>query len=144
MLGTTGKPGLLIELLAVKGEAEDKRRDKEKANPAPRRAHAKPSVSENHPRARRPRKRDKADAATYKRKVKAAFRIKYDDMLGNITERDVDVQEIIRENDIVYLAGHCHLRDAHRTFRVDRISECISRDTGEIVEDIPAFLGHIK
>ena len=120
----------------------DNRRDKEKYAPIPRRTRAKAATTENH--SRRSRKSRKVNAVAHIRKVKAAFRIKYEDMLGNITERDLDVQEIIREDDIIYLAGHCHLRDAYRTFRIDRISECISRDTGEIIEDIQTFLDRVQ
>jgi tellurite resistance protein len=72
--------------------------------------------------------------------VKAALRIGYVDGEGNKTFRNIDVREV--DN---YLSGgmiyaFCKLRNAIRTFRIDRIQECVDMETGEIIEDVKQYL----
>ena len=38
------------------------------------------------------------------------------------------------------IIGLCRLRHATRTFRTDRINQCVVEGTGEVVEDVGAFL----
>jgi hypothetical protein len=47
--------------------------------------------------------------------------LKYESGDSELTERTVDVAEIFRNNDVLYLIGYCHLRKEDRTFRTDRI-----------------------
>nr|WP_303649898.1 WYL domain-containing protein [Desulfobotulus pelophilus] len=54
------------------------------------------------------------------------------------TSRDVEIRYY---DGGCYLQGHCHLRSAYRTFRIDRIQECFDVETFETVTDIP---GHLR
>jgi len=45
------------------------------------------------------------------------------------TEREVDPYALVHQYGMWYLVGHCHLRQALRTFRVDRIRELTPLDT---------------
>lgn len=72
--------------------------------------------------------------------VKATLDLSYIDGKGNRTRRTVDVREFDRGLYGGIFIGHCHLRDDTRTFRFDRIQECIDVETGEIVHDVCAFL----
>ena len=51
------------------------------------------------------------------------------------TNRIVDVVSYSKE----YIYGYCHLRNEHRTFRVDRIKEIADGETGEIIKDINSY-----
>ena len=72
--------------------------------------------------------------------VQAKLILHYKDASDISTKRLVD----IREADIGwkqgYLSGLCHLRNAYRTFRIDRIQRSIIPETGELVPDIQAYL----
>ena len=57
--------------------------------------------------------------------------IRYSDFEGATSERWVRVYRIASRQFNDYLVGHCELRNATRTFRVDRIMEVADRD-GEI------------
>ncbi len=70
----------------------------------------------------------------------ARLRINYLDGIGNKTERTVDVRQFGAYDDTSLLIGHCTLRDAARTFRSDRIQKCIDVQTGELVNDVVAYL----
>ena len=49
--------------------------------------------------------------------------IRYVDGEGNETQRWITPKQVIGLADYVYLQAHCHLRDAERNFRLDRIVE---------------------
>jgi len=49
--------------------------------------------------------------------------IRYVDGDGNETERWITPRQVTGLADYVYLTAHCHLRDAERNFRLDRIVE---------------------
>ncbi|MCM8796082.1 MAG: exonuclease domain-containing protein [Candidatus Omnitrophica bacterium] len=49
------------------------------------------------------------------------LKIKYVSTSGLVTERKVIPQEIIQENNRLYLVGHCFLRNDKRSFRIDSI-----------------------
>jgi len=72
--------------------------------------------------------------------VRAQLGLQYRDPDGAITARDVDVQQVGRLNQQAYFRGYCHLRQADRTFRIDRIVECWDTESGEVIEDVEAFL----
>jgi len=56
--------------------------------------------------------------------------IRYEDSLGFESEREVTVKHL----DDLYLKGFCHVRNAIRTFRVDRIGDDVIRpETGEVL-----------
>lgn len=69
--------------------------------------------------------------------VKARLAIKYRDASDEESERIVSVMQC---QEPWYIYGHCESRGAQRTFRADRVHECVDVDTGEIVSDIMAFL----
>lgn len=66
--------------------------------------------------------------------------ISYTDGNGNQTKRSVDIRsfEPSRLNGLVI--GHCQLRDETRTFRYDRISDCVDAETGEVIPDLRVAL----
>lgn len=49
--------------------------------------------------------------------------IRYVDGEGNETQRWITPKQVLGLADYVYLQAHCHLRDAERNFRMDRIVE---------------------
>lgn len=65
--------------------------------------------------------------------------IAYQDAEGNLTTRIVDFKEI----DHGYLAGFCHLKNAKRTFRLDRIVKFTDTETGEVINDIKKYVSDI-
>src|SRR3972149_10132320 len=72
--------------------------------------------------------------------VKATLKLTYVDGKGDRSQRIVDVREF---DEYLYegmLIGHCQLRDATRTFRFDKIQECINMETGEVVQVVAGFL----
>ncbi|MDY0164515.1 WYL domain-containing protein [Desulfobotulus sp.] len=70
--------------------------------------------------------------------VNSLLNIVYIDEKNEKTTRDIGVSYY---DGSCYLQGHCHLRGAYRTFRIDRIQECFDIDTFETVTDIP---GHLR
>ena len=72
--------------------------------------------------------------------AKARLRLKYTDGAGRKTERAVDVRQFGAMGSSTLLIGRCHMRDATRTFRTDRIESCVDEDTGEVVGDVRAYL----
>ena len=72
--------------------------------------------------------------------VKASLRINYEDGAGKATERVVDIRQFGSDLYGNLLIGRCRLRNATRTFLTDRIKKCIDEETGEIVEEVFAYL----
>lgn len=73
------------------------------------------------------------------RPISASLRIDYRDAAGKTSERIVDVRECDTSYPDGYLIGFCRLRQAMRTFRMDRIARVIDMETGEIIPDLLAF-----
>ena len=63
------------------------------------------------------------------------LRLYYSDTDGSATERVVDVTHFDSRSQGLVFAGHCHLRRARRTFRLDRVSACVHPETGEVIRD---------
>lgn len=72
--------------------------------------------------------------------ARATLRISYVDGAGSSTERTVDVRQFGAFGDATLVIGHCHMRNATRTFRSDRITSCIDEETGELVADVRSYL----
>ena len=72
--------------------------------------------------------------------VKATFHIIYIDGAGNKTERTVDIKQFGALLGTNLLIGNCRLRSATRTFRTDRIQQCVDVETGEVIEDVAEYL----
>ena len=66
--------------------------------------------------------------------------IDYTDANGLSTQRTVTVRQFDTEHLGGMFIGHCHLRNATRTFRADRITTCVDSETGEVISDVMAFL----
>jgi hypothetical protein len=74
--------------------------------------------------------------------AKARLRIKYTDSAGKKSERSVEIKQFGEIGSSTLLIGHCHMRDATRTFRADRIEYCVDEETGQVVHDVRAYLEH--
>ncbi len=74
--------------------------------------------------------------------VRARLRLRYVDGAGKKSERAVEVRQFGRLDGTTMLMGRCLLRNATRTFRTDRIIECVDEETGEVISDVPAYLTH--
>lgn len=72
--------------------------------------------------------------------AKAALQFSYTDGEGRHTRRQVDVRQFGALETTTLLIGHCHLRDATRTFRADRMRDCVDLASGEVIADVGAFL----
>lgn len=66
--------------------------------------------------------------------------IDYEDGTGQKTKRVIDVKQYGSAYYGNIIMGYCQMRNAHRTFRVDRIKHCVDVDTGEIVNDVLAHI----
>lgn len=69
----------------------------------------------------------------------ATLRIRYQDGLGETTERAISVTGYTPSG----LSGLCHLRGQQRTFRFDKITECTDTATGRAVDAPHAYLRDI-
>ncbi len=74
------------------------------------------------------------------RQVHARLRLQYRDGAGRKSDRIVDVRQFGSFGPTTLIIGHCNTRQATRTFRVDRIHECVDLFTGEVIGDVSAFL----
>lgn len=70
------------------------------------------------------------------KKATAFIKIQYMDAKHEETERSVKVQGF---NDS-YFKGQCKMRKASRTFRFDRLISTVDLNTGEVIEDLHAYL----
>lgn len=66
--------------------------------------------------------------------VSAKFTFDYRDAAGVRTTRTVLVKRFGQYNGQTYICGHCELAQAWRTFRADRIIDCVDEATGEFVD----------
>lgn len=63
--------------------------------------------------------------------IHASLRLTYADADGKETERDVVAR--LYEQDRGSIVGHCKLRNAERTFRIDRMKKVVNLETGEVL-----------
>jgi len=68
------------------------------------------------------------------------FRIKYRDGKGQETERVIDIYKFGEAQHGWFFLAYCQLREGNRTFRSDRVLECVDMKTGEYVNDPSALL----
>lgn len=80
------------------------------------------------------------DAPSPQRSATKTVRLKYTDANEKQTERVVNIRafESVGRTGLVF--GHCHLRNAGRTFRFDRMRRVVDEDTGEIIPDLQKHL----
>lgn len=74
------------------------------------------------------------------RPVNAVLNLNYQSGKGERTERIVDVQNFGYYGDFVYLNGICRLRGESRSFRTDRILQCIDIESGEVIDNVHDFI----
>lgn len=74
------------------------------------------------------------------RTVAARLRLKYVDGKGRRSTRDVSVRQYGAMDGVALIIAKCHLRNATRTFRTDRVQSCIDLDTGEVITDLRGWL----
>lgn len=72
--------------------------------------------------------------------------LQYQDFAGDCTRRVVSVQGFSRSRrgQSGCLEAFCHLRQEQRTFRFDRIRQAVDMETGEVLQDLEAFLSARK
>lgn len=73
-------------------------------------------------------------------RLAASLRISYEDARGVETERDVQVRFVAPHDQTLMLSAHCNLRDEVRCFRADRVLEAVDLTTGEVIDDLEAWL----
>lgn len=74
------------------------------------------------------------------RSVKKQVRFNYRDGNGASTVRVVDIRAFEPCGTGGLVIGRCHLRNATRTFRFDRMSRVIDEGTGEVIPDLQKLL----
>lgn len=71
--------------------------------------------------------------------IRAQLEIQYRDAEGSETRRKVDVRECDIESKSGYLIGICKMRNAYRTFRMDRVRHATDLETGEVIDNLPEW-----
>lgn len=74
------------------------------------------------------------------RNITANLRIEYRDGVGSCTTRDIRLMKYGAAEGGAMLWAYCHLRQANRTFRTDRIITCTDLNTGEIIGNLEVWL----
>ncbi|MCP5269511.1 MAG: hypothetical protein H6943_10835 [Zoogloeaceae bacterium] len=74
------------------------------------------------------------------RNIEALLRIEYRDGNGSLTKRDIRLMKYGPWEGGAILWAFCHLRQANRTFRTDRILACVDLGTGEVIGDLKKWL----
>lgn len=71
------------------------------------------------------------------------YKIKYKDANNNLTNRKIYIKKYGNSSFGGFILAHCELRNENRTFRIDRILECIDDETGEFIENISLYFQNI-
>jgi len=72
--------------------------------------------------------------------IPTAVHLVYESSGGDTSERVVTLLSAWETDGAVYFSGRCHLRQAQRTFRADRVVELVCLATGEAPDDPQAWL----
>ena len=75
--------------------------------------------------------------------INKTFKIKYKDAKESITNREIYINKFGKASFGDFILAFCFLRDENRTFRTDRILECIDGETGEYIKDVSKYLEEI-
>jgi tellurite resistance protein len=62
-------------------------------------------------------------------------RINYRDEKNEVSIRNLKVKSFTVKKGVSYIDGHCELRSAHRSFRIDRVIEAVDLRSGEVFSD---------
>lgn len=76
------------------------------------------------------------------RSTKKTVRIDYCDANGSVTQRVVDIRAYEPKGSDGLVIGRCHMRNATRTFRFDRMQRVIDAETGEIIANLQQLLNN--
>lgn len=74
------------------------------------------------------------------RKISGNLHIEYTDGAGSRTSRDIRLMKYGAWEGGAMIWAYCNLRHANRTFRTDRIISCTDLDSGEVIENLEAWL----
>lgn len=74
--------------------------------------------------------------AEEQRSAKKTVQLQYRDGNGTTSERVIDIRAYEPNNPNGLVIAHCHLRDATRTFRFDRMSRVVDTESGGIINDL--------
>jgi len=74
------------------------------------------------------------------RNIDANLCIEYRDGAGSFTKRNIRLMKYGAWDGGAILWAYCHLRNANRTFRTDRIISCVDLDTGEVIDNLETWL----
>lgn len=72
--------------------------------------------------------------------IKASVRFDYTSGSGKATQRTVHLRSFETGSSQGLVIGHCQMRNATRTFRYDRMRNVIDAETGEVLDDLQAWL----
>lgn len=86
------------------------------------------------------KKQNKITIANSTIKVLKTFSFDYKDSSGNQSSRKVQVVQYEQNGNHGTIFGRCLLKNKNRTFRIDRMSNVVDQDTGEIISDIKNYL----
>jgi len=70
--------------------------------------------------------------------------IEYEDANGNFTDRAIEIKNVYEKNGQLYIYGYCFMKDANRTFLVDRILSMKDKSGGKKIKDIGVFLSRFS
>lgn len=74
------------------------------------------------------------------RELHRRLSIHFADKEGKRTEREIDLKKFFTDGKDGLMHAYCHLRQGNRPFRLSRVSRAVDLDTGETVQDLPAWL----
>jgi len=74
---------------------------------------------------------------------KKTFKLKYKDAKGKVTNRTIDMYRLGEISEGFFILAYCRLRNENRTFRTDRMLECIDMETGECISDIKQYFSDL-
>lgn len=72
--------------------------------------------------------------------AQALLRLTYEDSSGQSAERLFETRLFTGPDSTFSILGHCHSRNAERTLRIDRITQCVDERTGKTVDDVYDYL----
>jgi uncharacterized tellurite resistance protein B-like protein len=81
-----------------------------------------------------------AEVASTGKELTRRLKIRFTDKDGQKTEREIDTKRFLADDKDGVLQAFCHLRQANRPFRLSRVSHAVDLDTGEVLQDLPAWL----
>ena len=82
----------------------------------------------------------RASVSTRGWELSRRLRIRFQDKDGQRTEREIDLKRFFADETGGVMWAFCHLRQAHRPFTLSQVSAAIELETGEAVNDLPAWL----